>query len=40
MKFVKKWLKVTKQDLEKNRKKHKKLVIINESDDFEIEEAA
>ncbi len=38
--FVKKWIKVTKQDLEKNRKKHKKLVIINESDDFEIEEAA
>jgi len=38
--IVKKWIEVTKQDLARNRKKHKKLNTINESDDYEIEEAA
>jgi len=38
--FVKKWIEVTKQDLARKRKKHKKLITINESDDYEIEEAA
>ncbi len=38
--YVKRWIEVTKEGLERNRKKHKKLIIINESDDYEIEEAA
>jgi len=38
--FVKKWAEVTKQGLQRNRKKHKNLIIISESDDYGIEKAA
>jgi hypothetical protein len=37
--FVIKWIKITKDGLERNRKKHKKLITISESDDYVIEEA-
>ena len=38
--FVKKWIEVTKLGLERNRKRHKKLIAISESDDYGIENAA
>jgi len=38
--FVRKWIKVTKDGLERNRKRHKKLITISESNDYGIEEAA
>ncbi len=37
--FVRRWIKVAKDGLERNRKKHKKLININESDDYGIKEA-
>ena len=37
--FVRRWIKVAKDGLERNRKKYKKLIIINESDDYGIKEA-
>jgi len=38
--FVRKWIKVTKDSLERNRKKHKNLITIDKSDEYGIDEAA
>ena len=38
--FVRKWIKVTKDSLERNRKKHKNLITIDKSDEYGIDKAA
>ncbi len=38
--FVKTWLEITKQGLERNRKRRKKLIAICESDNYSLEKAA
>ncbi len=38
--FVRRWIKVTKEGLDRNRKKHKTLMTISKSNNYTIDEAA